>query len=192
MGKRGIRLVAMFLVFILIIGDGGILYAMPESGIRFGVEPVSEEFIDGDSMPSEEDTEAPSEDNKEESSQEETEVSEEEDFVGETRESEGNETGESAVIIDFPGLPEDWVFTAEDNEQRRILAEHAEDEGAFEEGTSCVSGEILVSAGTEEIAEISGTANLSPDSAVLIGERQRACAERALDGVNETDQLSFF
>lgn len=37
----------------------------------------------------------------------------------------------------------------------------------------------------EEIAEISGTANLSPDSAVLIGERQRACAERALDGVNE-------
>ena len=35
------------------------------------------------------------------------------------------------------------------------------------------------------IAEISGTANLSPDSAVLIGERQRACAERALDGVNE-------
>jgi tRNA modification GTPase len=38
---------------------------------------------------------------------------------------------------------------------------------------------------SEEIAEISGTANLSPDSAVLIGERQRACAERALDGVNE-------
>ena len=35
------------------------------------------------------------------------------------------------------------------------------------------------------IAEISGTANLSPDSAVLIGERQRACAERALDGVSE-------
>lgn len=154
MGKRGIRLVAMFLVFILIIGDGGILYAMPESGIRFGVEPVSEEFIDGDSMPSEEDTEAPSEDNKEESSQEETEVSEEEGFVGETGESDGNETGESAVIIDFPGLPEDWIFTAEDNEQRRILAEHAEDEGAFEEGTSCVAGEILVSAGTEEIAEI--------------------------------------
>ena len=38
---------------------------------------------------------------------------------------------------------------------------------------------------SEEIAEISGTANLSPDSAVLIGERQRACAERALDGVDE-------
>ena len=37
----------------------------------------------------------------------------------------------------------------------------------------------------KEIAEISGTANLSPDSAVLMGERQRACAERALDGVNE-------
>ena len=33
------------------------------------------------------------------------------------------------------------------------------------------------------IAEASGTANLSPDSAVLLGERQRACAERALDGV---------
>ena len=35
------------------------------------------------------------------------------------------------------------------------------------------------------IAEISGTANLSPDSAVLMGERQRVCAERALDGVKE-------
>ncbi len=33
------------------------------------------------------------------------------------------------------------------------------------------------------IAKASGTANLSPDSAVLLGERQRACAERALDGV---------
>ncbi len=38
---------------------------------------------------------------------------------------------------------------------------------------------------TKEIAEISGTANLNPDTAVLISERQRACAERALDGVNE-------
>lgn len=36
-----------------------------------------------------------------------------------------------------------------------------------------------------EIAEISGTANLNPDTAVLIGERQRACAQRALDAVNE-------
>lgn len=37
----------------------------------------------------------------------------------------------------------------------------------------------------EEIMRLSGVANLSPDSAILIGERQRACAERALDGVNE-------
>ena len=36
-----------------------------------------------------------------------------------------------------------------------------------------------------EIAEISGTANLNPDTAVLIGERQHACAERALDAVEE-------
>lgn len=36
-----------------------------------------------------------------------------------------------------------------------------------------------------EIADIAGTANLDPDSAVLLNERQRACAERALDGVNE-------
>lgn len=34
------------------------------------------------------------------------------------------------------------------------------------------------------IAEASGTSDLSPDSAVLLGERQRACAERALEGVN--------
>lgn len=38
---------------------------------------------------------------------------------------------------------------------------------------------------SKQIAEISGTANLNPDTAVLIGERQRACAERALDAVNE-------
>ena len=38
---------------------------------------------------------------------------------------------------------------------------------------------------SQKIAEISGTANLNPDSAVLIGERQRACAARALDAVNE-------
>ena len=38
---------------------------------------------------------------------------------------------------------------------------------------------------SEKIAEISGTANLNPDSAVLIGERQRACAARALEAVDE-------
>ena len=37
----------------------------------------------------------------------------------------------------------------------------------------------------DKIAEISGTANLNPDSAVLIGERQRDCAVRALDAVDE-------
>ena len=36
-----------------------------------------------------------------------------------------------------------------------------------------------------EIAEISGTANLREDSTVLITERQRACAQRAFDGVTE-------
>lgn len=38
---------------------------------------------------------------------------------------------------------------------------------------------------SKEIAEISGAGNLNPDTAVLIGERQRACADRALDAVNE-------
>ncbi len=38
------------------------------------------------------------------------------------------------------------------------------------------------------IAEAVGTANLSPNSAVLLGERQRACAERALDGVSAAKQ----
>lgn len=37
---------------------------------------------------------------------------------------------------------------------------------------------------SKAIAEASGTAHLSPDSAVLLGERQRACAARALDGVS--------
>ncbi len=36
-----------------------------------------------------------------------------------------------------------------------------------------------------EIADIAGTSGLDPDSAVLLNERQRACAERALDGVME-------
>ena len=35
------------------------------------------------------------------------------------------------------------------------------------------------------IAETAGTANLDPDSAVLLNERQRECAVRALDGVSE-------
>lgn len=37
----------------------------------------------------------------------------------------------------------------------------------------------------EQVAEICGIANLSPDAAVLLGERQHACAVRALDGVKE-------
>lgn len=36
-----------------------------------------------------------------------------------------------------------------------------------------------------EIADIAGTSGLDPDSAVLLNERQRTCAERALDGVME-------
>lgn len=36
-----------------------------------------------------------------------------------------------------------------------------------------------------EITDISGTASLDPDSAVLMNERQRACAVRVLDGVRE-------
>jgi len=35
------------------------------------------------------------------------------------------------------------------------------------------------------VATICGTADLSPDAAVLLGERQHACAVRALDGVEE-------
>lgn len=38
---------------------------------------------------------------------------------------------------------------------------------------------------SDQIAEISGTANINPDAAVLMGERQRSCAQRALDAVTE-------
>ena len=38
---------------------------------------------------------------------------------------------------------------------------------------------------THKIGKICGTSNLSPDSAVLINERQRACAQNALNSVNE-------
>ena len=37
----------------------------------------------------------------------------------------------------------------------------------------------------EKVAEISGLNNISPDSANLINERQRDCAKRALDAVDE-------
>lgn len=37
----------------------------------------------------------------------------------------------------------------------------------------------------DAITEVAGTADLDPDSAVLLNERQRECAVRALDGVNE-------
>ena len=37
----------------------------------------------------------------------------------------------------------------------------------------------------DAIAKAAGTADLDPDSAVLLNERQRDCAVRALDGVNE-------
>ena len=37
----------------------------------------------------------------------------------------------------------------------------------------------------EKVAEISGLNNISPDSANLINERQRSCAKRALDAVDE-------
>lgn len=38
---------------------------------------------------------------------------------------------------------------------------------------------------SDAIAKAAGTADLDPDSAVLLNERQRDCAVRALDGVNE-------
>lgn len=40
---------------------------------------------------------------------------------------------------------------------------------------------------TEIIAELTNTASLDPDSAVLINERQRDCAKRAFDAVTEAD-----
>lgn len=41
---------------------------------------------------------------------------------------------------------------------------------------------------SDTIADAAGTSNISPDSAVLLGERQRACAERALDGIKAAIQ----
>lgn len=37
----------------------------------------------------------------------------------------------------------------------------------------------------DAVLEISGAENLNPDSAILLNERQRLCAQRALEGVNE-------
>ena len=38
---------------------------------------------------------------------------------------------------------------------------------------------------SEAIAKITKASDLSPESTVLISERQRACAERAYDGISE-------
>lgn len=60
--------------------------------------------------------------------------------------------------------------------------------GIFE-GFNVVEISAKENKGLEElrnkISEICGVNNLSPDSAVLVNERQRACAERALDSVVE-------
>lgn len=50
--------------------------------------------------------------------------------------------------------------------------------------TSAKSGEGYASL-CRAIAELSGTAGLDPDSAVLMNERQRACAERSLGALDE-------
>lgn len=50
--------------------------------------------------------------------------------------------------------------------------------------TSAKSGEGYAAL-CNAIAELSGTAGLDPDSAVLMNERQRACAERALAALDE-------
>lgn len=61
------------------------------------------------------------------------------------------------------------------------------DESVFS-GMRVVSVSAKNNVGYDELSkavfEITGTANLNPDTAVLIGERQRACAVRAFDGVD--------
>lgn len=64
------------------------------------------------------------------------------------------------------------------------------------EGFRVVETSAKTNVGSEElekqIVNISGTANLSNDSVVLMNERQRDCAVRALDGVKEAlDALSM-
>jgi len=77
-------------------------------------------------------------------------------------------TKNTIIILNKTDLAEN--ITEADFEGMRVVKISAKTGDGYEE---------LVSA----IAKASGTANLSPDSAVLLGERQRACAERALDGV---------
>ncbi len=77
-------------------------------------------------------------------------------------------TKNTIIILNKTDLADN--ITEADFEGMRVVKISAKTGDGYEE---------LVSA----IAKASGTANLSPDSAVLLGERQRACAERALDGV---------
>lgn len=59
------------------------------------------------------------------------------------------------------------------------------------DGMDCIETSAKQGEGLEEltrkIAELTCTAGLDPDAAVLISERQRSCAQRALDAVNEAD-----
>lgn len=142
MNKRGIKIWAMLLVFVLVMGEGNLLYAMPENDICYEAEPISEEIIY-------------EEESLEEDAQEFfEEVSETEEQTYEMTEEETKTDSETVGLELFPGLPEGWKFDALDKEQRVLLSTHADDEEAFMEGFACAAGEILVSAKTQEEAEI--------------------------------------
>lgn len=135
MKKRGMKLFAILLVFMLILGEGKVLYAMPASGIETDTsfeEPKEEETSPEEASGA--------------SSEDATECSETETSYAPAEEGEEKDL--------FPGLPSEWEFTSEQKEQRELLCKHTNDIGVFEEGVACVTGEILISAGSQEEAEL--------------------------------------
>ncbi len=171
MRRRSLSAFAFVLVMVLMLADSRVLFAMEENIVNGNTEyeeGTSEQETDEIAECIEE--EVVTSENCEEETQDDTENEDKAEWKEEVEDSSEEETAEE--VICFPGLPENFSLS-EMQEERKILAAHIEDTGAFEEDVACVAGEILVSAETEEEARIyaqayGGTLKRYVDSVAVI------------------------
>ncbi len=143
MKKRGIRILAVMLAMVLMLGEGNVLHAMEgdykEENTELGSEECGEETVSESETGIEESEIDISEKTEEES----------EEFSEEETEEVSEYTSEKTI---FPGVPSEWEFSEAENEARKLLADNIDEAGSFEEGVDCVANEILVAAEGQEEA----------------------------------------